>query len=407
MRAVSIVCGVALLLIAGGVILRFGGGEIQPAPGVSQDGKNTEGEFVANPFGVTKGADAPKLEVSEKEFDFGIMKFPLIDGDDPGTNGDGDSHTFVIKNVGQGVLKLAKGPSTCQCTMSDLSGDIVEVPPGGSTKVTVTWEPKETADPFEKGATIWTNDPALFAADSEFKDGKIQLTVKGRVLNAVDLDPGYFTLGTISEKTPTVFEGCVFSRASADLQVQLKESSSEFLTAEITPATAEQLTKYSALSGWAFKGQLVPKLPIGRFNGALKFSTNDVHTPEVTLTIGAQRKGPVSIAGRFWNDAYSMIDFKKFEAAKGAETTLSLYVGKQEPPIELTIAEVQPDGLVVTTERDSAYADPERERFMVKVRVPEGRAPERLVGQEAGFVRLETNIVDVPAIKFHIVYESR
>ena len=39
--------------------------------------------------------------------------------------------------------------------------------------------------------------------------------------------------------------------------------------------------------------------------------------------------------------------------------------------------------------------------------VPAGRAPERLVGRDAGLVRLKTNREDVPEVKFHVAIESR
>ena len=61
--------------------------------------------------------------------------------------------------------------------------DRVEVPPGESTTITVTWTPEFAAEDFSKGASIWTNDPALFAEGSQSKDGKILFEVKGDVID--------------------------------------------------------------------------------------------------------------------------------------------------------------------------------------------------------------------------------
>jgi len=178
------------------------------------------------------------------------------------------------------------------------------------------------------------------------------------------------------------------------------------VTADIHPATPEELQELSAVAGFRIDGKIEPKLPVGRVTEKLTLSTSDDVRSELEISINAMRQGPISIAGRFWNNAEQYIDFQRFPAEKGIETTLYLYAAKQEPPFEIKLAEVQPAGLEVTAELDSEYAEPERERYLIKVKVPAGRAPERLYSKDAGFVRFETNNADVPAIKFHVIYES-
>lgn len=404
--------GVVFCLLAAGVLVFWMSGlgastvEVAAPGGAAEPpkGKNAEGEYESNPFRAAGSAAAPKLEASETTFNFGIMKFPPIDKDGDG-EADGDSHAFVVKNTGSGVLKLARGPSTCQCTMSDLQ-DQAEVPPGGSTTITITWKPDFPTDEFSKGASIWTNDPALFAEGSSSKDGRILFNVEGKVVQGVEADPEDFSLGTLSERDATKFETLVYSRVLTELQPTVKSTSSPFISVTIEPADKAKLNEKNALSGVLVKGVIEPKLPIGRVNEKVVLETGDASRPEVTLTIEAQRQGPMSIAGRFWTNAYTMIDFQRFAAAKGVKTTLNLYAAKQAAPLELTLAELRPEGLLVTAERDAAYADPDRERYMIHVEVPAGRAPERLVAKDAGFVRFRTNREDVPEVKFHIVYES-
>jgi hypothetical protein len=400
--AVCLVLAIALVFWMSGL---GAGTVVNPDGKVVDSERNAEGEYKANPFSKPLIGPFPKLEVSEKEFDFGLMKYPLIDRDGD-KEPDGDSHKFIIKNAGEGVLKLARGPSTCQCTMSDLK-DMVEVPPGGSTELTVTWKPDFPNDDFSKAATVWTNDPASFDEGSESSDGKAMFTVKGKVVQAVEVETETLSLGTLAEDKPTQFETGVFSRIEPQLEVSLKSASSPFITVEIVPMDAAKLEEKKALAGWKIRGTMEPKLPLGRIRETVVVSTNDETKPEITLTIEGQRQGPINIAGRFWDSSYTMIDFRRFAADKGISTTLSLYAGKQEQPLELQLVEVKPEGLVVTAERDAAYADPDRERWLVHVQVPAGRPPERLVGKEAGVVRLSTNLAEMPEVKFHIVYESR
>lgn len=410
MRVITAVVGVLCLLGAGGLV--FWLSDRSPPPIVAagaplparEEGKNAEGEYMANPFGKPGRGPHPKLVAPEVKFEFGVMGFPLVDRD--GDNQpDGDSHSFVIRNEGEGVLKLARGPSTCQCTMSDLK-DVIEVPPGGETTITVTWKPDFPADDFHKGAGIWTNDPALFGPDSPTKDGKIQFDVHGMVVNAVQAEPEQFSLGILNEHLPSTFESIVYSRLTPDLPLAVKEVSSPFIKVELEPLDEAMLKEKEARSGFRVKGQIEPKLPIGRVSETVTLTTGAASRPEVQLKIEGQRQGPMSIAGRYWNNALTIVDFSRFSAAKGIETKLYLYGAKGETPLELKLAELRPEGLIVTAERDPNYADAERERFLIHVQVPAGRAPERLVGKEAGTVRFETNRLDVPEVKFRIVYES-
>ncbi len=405
--------GVVLCLVLAIVLVFWmsglGAGTVAQPGGVAAEtepGKNSKGEYEKNPFGKPGKGPQPWAEVESVEYDFGMMKFPLVDRDGDGKP-DGDSHTFVVKNVGEGVLKLARGPSTCQCTMSDLK-DIVEVPPGGSTNITVTWEPEFATDEFSKAATVWTNDPHWFGPDSPSSDGKVQFTVKGQVVQAVEVEPAQFSLGTLVEQQPTTFETEVFSRVDSGLEVSFKSSTSQYITVELEKVTdAEKMEERKALVLWRVKGNIEPRLPVGRVKESVVLATNDETRPEISLQVEAQRQGPMSIAGRYWNNGYTMVDFGRFSAEKGIETTLSLYSAKLDPPLELKLVSVEPEGLVVTTERDTAYADPDRERYLIKIQVPAGHPPERRVSQEAGLVRLETNLADAPEVKFHIVYESR
>ncbi len=101
---------------------------------------------------------APKVVVDQSRYDFGTL--------DMASQG---SHEFVFTNAGKAPLKLAAGETSCRCTMSELAQK--EIPPGGSTKVTITWKPKDQPGPYEQTAKILTNDP---------QRPEVTLTVSGR-----------------------------------------------------------------------------------------------------------------------------------------------------------------------------------------------------------------------------------
>jgi hypothetical protein len=360
-------------------------------------------EFPSNPYPKITQGPAPKVEVESSEHEFGLMKL-----------GDEGAHDFVVKNVGDAPLKLAKGPSTCQCTMSALSELVV--PPGGSTVVTLTWKPEGVNEAFRKQATIWTNDPSLWEkTDESFRgEGEIVFTVSGKVFNSVEVEPSEFTLGTLDETQPTVVEAHVFSRVTKDLEVSLQETSSEVIDVEIESVPAEKLKEKDALTVYLVKCTIEPRLSVGRVRESITLKTNDNITPIVTIGITGFRQGPVTIGGRYWNQAYSMIDFENFDAAQGVATTLNVYTPQGDEKLGLELASKKPEWLEVEVE--SHGLEPElpslpdedrREWHSIKVRVPPGRPPERLIGSDAGTLVFKTNLEEVPEIKIRVVYESR
>jgi len=367
-------------------------------PAETASGKNEKGEFTTSPFEQPKKGPFPKLEIDSKEHNFGLMRF------DPAKKKGGE-HRFVIRNAGEAPLLLARGPSTCQCTMAQME-DQVSVPPGGSTEVTVTWNPEFVTEDFVKGASLWTNDPALFADGSESKDGRISLNVKGVVVNGVEVDPPTFALGTLEEGRPTTISAVIFSRVHEQLDVQLAETSSRLLTAELQPMDAEALTEKKARSGWTLTGTLQPNVNIGRVKESITLTTSDPDVPKSVIEISGHRQGPITIGGRFWNGADTVLDFKRFQASDGVQTALYAYAARKEPRLEISVVEIRPAELEVTIVPDDSFQDPDRERVQIKVRVPPGLPPDRLIGKNAGRIVLKTNREEAPEIRAHVIYES-
>ncbi|HBH52095.1 MAG TPA: hypothetical protein DDY91_09400, partial [Planctomycetaceae bacterium] len=85
----------------------------------------------------------PKAVVDQTEFEFGRMEV-----------GEEMTHAFKIRNEGEAPLELAKGNTTCQCTISELENNLI--PPGGEASITLRWKPTAQSDAFEKGAEIRT-----------------------------------------------------------------------------------------------------------------------------------------------------------------------------------------------------------------------------------------------------------
>ncbi len=72
------------------------------------------------------------------EYDFGVMS--------PNEKG---KHSFLVKNVGQGGLKLRIGASTCKCTIGSLDKEVIA--PGEETEVVLEWEVRTDETSFTQG----------------------------------------------------------------------------------------------------------------------------------------------------------------------------------------------------------------------------------------------------------------
>ncbi len=134
----------ALVLAVGGtafLVARSVQPEPPPAP------KPEAGEIVyENPFDLKAPGPHPKVVVPESHFEFGVMSL-----------GGEQSHEFEIRNEGDAPLKLAKGKILCKCTIPTL--DTGAIPPGGSTKVQLTWKPQRRKRSFEKKLTSGPTTP--------------------------------------------------------------------------------------------------------------------------------------------------------------------------------------------------------------------------------------------------------
>ncbi|MCR4283972.1 MAG: DUF1573 domain-containing protein [Parcubacteria group bacterium] len=102
----------------------------------------------------------PIVEVGEGEFDFGVIekKNGIVNTD------------FMIKNEGEGVLKIKAGDITTSCGCTTAKVDKEEIPTGESVTLTVFFDPNFHEEPqgrFFRSIFVPTNDPDN--SEMEFK----------------------------------------------------------------------------------------------------------------------------------------------------------------------------------------------------------------------------------------------
>ncbi|TWT55124.1 hypothetical protein Pla22_27780 [Rubripirellula amarantea] len=135
-----------------------------------------------------QGVGELELE-GDSRFDFGVMN--------PDTPGE---HEFVIRNVGDGPLKLRLGATTCKCTLSNLDKDLLQ--PGETTQIKLTWTAKAGSTEFKQSAQLHTDDPKMPV---------LSLEIAGQVIKDFLVEPKVWTFGDIAAGEGFEISGEVFN----------------------------------------------------------------------------------------------------------------------------------------------------------------------------------------------------
>jgi hypothetical protein len=198
-------------------------------------------------------ASVPRAEiVGQSKHDFGLM--------DPRSEA---QHTFLIKNIGGGELILEAGPTTCKCTLSQVSAKALK--PGETGEVTLTWASTgKQRKSFTQTAIVRTNDPT---------QAELQLQVSGRIRSLLAVDPPELNFAGTDPGKPRSTKVVVYSQAWSEFGIDLVEPSDELsdaLTWQVEPLAPEKLTKFDAKMGYLVTVTLNSDAINGYFNGALR-----------------------------------------------------------------------------------------------------------------------------------------
>ena len=205
------------------------------------------------------------------------------------------SHEFVFSNAGKGPLKLAAGQTSCRCTMSSIEQK--EIPPGGSTKVKITWKPNDRPGPYEQTAQILTNDP---------EKPEIALTISGRITATVRLVPAELVFSQVSTTAASTAEARLLDYLEEPLKISHYDYSNpataRYFEVAVKPLAAKQLKENPlARSGVLIAVTVKAGLPEGPFRQKIVFHTNVVSSPTLTLPLQGMVGGEIAVAGRDWN----------------------------------------------------------------------------------------------------------
>jgi len=341
------------------------------------------------------GPGNPRVAVDAEKYDFGVMD---LDAE--------MSHDFVIKNIGDGVLNLRKGQTSCRCTVSNLDTtgnlDTIDVLPGRSTKVTLTWEGNEVLGPYRQTATIHTNDTAR---------PRLELVVSGRITAAARTVPRELVFSQVTAGEPATAEIPLYGYLEEALEVHgyelARPETAEYFDVAFEPLTPELLKEEDgAKSGFLVKVTVKPGLPQGPFRQTIKVQTNLEGPTPVEIPVKGTVTSDIMVAGPGWSDEHGLLDLAAVASRDGAERRLLLIVrGPHRREVHFEPAEISPDLLRVELGHTKEVNNGLVLQTPIWIRIPPGSRPANHLGGEQGdlgTILLKTGHPKAPLLRIRV-----
>lgn len=213
------------------------------------------------------------------------LQTPIID---LGTVLDTDptSGTIRFRNAGNAVLKVPEVRTTCGCTVAELPKN--EFEPGESVELEVTFDPRgKTAGRQEQTVTFRTNDRA---------NPMVAVKVRAFVKPLVSIEPMQVNLGEVTKHTrkETLISLTGSSERFEAFHVTLVGDGAKYFDVDILGTDpieieGEQVSRTDILV------TLREDAPPGRAQALAAIRTNDDRRKLITVPVGAQVEGDVSI----------------------------------------------------------------------------------------------------------------
>lgn len=327
------------------------------------------------------------------------------------------THVFEIRNEGEGELLLRIMDSTCGCTvvrLGDLVWDkkedpnrpkrVITVEPADSVELELTWNTEQRSGEFKTVTTIETSDT---------KQSTAQFAVEGQIIPYVQLTQSQLHFDDARNNEVTTGYLYLYSKKLDNLEITEVKSSNPLITAEFEPADESFLTGMEAKCALKANIKIEPGLPIGQFSAVLTFKTNCEERPELSVTIGGQVGGDVTIT------PFDRISFGTIKTTESATRGVFLkFRGESDSPVEIKEPKIvlrrvdllqirdtdsqaetaggieEPNFFKVTLEK----IETGKNRFQLKVEVPKG-APG---GQFRGVIELQTDHPTAKLVKIPV-----
>jgi hypothetical protein len=319
----------------------------------------------------------PKAVVDETEFDFGML--------DPGGSA---AHTFVIRNEGSAPLVLAAGDTSCKCTLSEVSKQLVAV--GESAEVTLTWNTGTKREFYRQYAVIRTNDP---------NQREIELAVSGQVRALLAFDQDELLAPAVEPGEGAKVETIIYSQFLTDFDVKDVTCGLPGFLHIAEPLADDELEKLKATFGLRLRFSTDASMSRGNFKDLIRMSVvsdelpTDQNPMPMEIAVSGRVTAPITFYGA---DLHAERGLEMGLVSDGKEKVMHLLVKFRGDriPEAMIVSRVEPE--IIETEVEPIESRPGT--FKLTIRIPAG-APQTIFNRESQHGYVEVCDKDNPHVK--------
>ncbi len=333
----------------------------------------------------------PRTVVDRPHRDLGIIDAP-----------DEFAQKFLIHNEGDAPLQLARGPSTCKCTVTDLPE--TPVPPGGQAEIGVGFTEVTKRDILKtghlaRGMTVLTNDP---------EHEQIVLEIEATVRRRLAAEPAdlsfYLQVSDLPSEEKRWAETLIYSQTWDRFELAVASASLKAMTWHLEPAAKEELAACQARSGYHLRVTLPSDMPDGHFAESLVFTAKPAGATEKPHSLSLQVQG--KIEGRLTIDGPKVdvnhvVRLGVLQEGEGARAFLIMKVNDPRPALVFKTIETEPALLrahVVPYRSNSAGVG----LYRIDLEVPRNARPCSFAAGHEGTVRMKTDHPRLPVIELKV-----
>ena len=151
-----------------------------------------------------KYSQPPKLNISEEEWDFGIVK-----------SNEKPIHIFIVKNTGGQDLLIDRVRSSCGCLDASISSR--KISPGESTELKATFDTTGYRGKVKKDIYIKSNDSGEQGLEKKIS---VSVEVEHQIEPIISVSQNEWNLGLISQEDKPVLDFMIENKGDEDLVIE-------------------------------------------------------------------------------------------------------------------------------------------------------------------------------------------
>ncbi len=324
----------------------------------------------------------PRAEiVGESSHDFGLLK-----------REHSKSHSFVVRNVGDGDLLIDKQNVSCSaCVQTTFTSAIVK--PGEEVAIPVTLKAQKPGPALTEHLEVRTNDKSHTV---------IQFDLIAYISDAAGASVSELALGTISTDVGGAASFRIYGFAGSELEIvdcnlsaRSLEEYFEWEVVELAP-DAVKAGQSQAKFGKEINLKIKPGLPVGPLDLSFSIVARAGEEVEISLPVSGRVTGDLSLlGGSTFTPDKNLLSLGRIFVGEGASAKLHLMVkGEHREEVQVSVGECVPaEFLTATIGERKSIRDGEAYLYPIEVQVNKNTpSMNRLggVGTGVGRVMLET-----------------